>query len=165
MSKIRGVELMLDLPGIPPGMSNRYLLLDTTLVDTSRSHPPCTDLWKILTNTGLFTAGDGATPIVFANPPVPLDLAKSWLNACISTHACCNSKSADDFQLPARLLDVGEGTIKLVETKDWETRPRYATLSCWWGKLKFLKLTTETLGQFKVIVPIQKLSRTFQGCH
>jgi hypothetical protein len=50
----------------------------------------------------------------------------------------------------------------LVQTTDWETFPRYATLSYCWGRDEFIKLTLDTLDSFLDIVPYKDLPETFK---
>lgn len=52
--------------------------------------------------------------------------------------------------------------MRLVETTSLNISILYATLSHCWGKLDFLKLTTENLDSFKTSIPYNFLTKTFQ---
>jgi hypothetical protein len=86
--------------------------------------------------------------------------AKTWLDACSTSHALCNHVHTKGF--PSRLLKVNQEPINIVLTKNWATRPYYAALSHCWGKLKFLTLTQDSLETFITQVPIEQCPKTFQ---
>lgn len=105
-------------------------------------------------------ACEKAGSTILLQAPTQLDLAKRWLGDCVANHAWC--KGYEYYPLPTRLLSVGTKLVKLVETKCWETRLKYATLSHCWGKADFLKLENATLKSFMTALPIEKLTKTFQ---
>ncbi|TVY54002.1 hypothetical protein LCER1_G003568 [Lachnellula cervina] len=89
-----------------------------------------------------------------------LDLAKKWVDACLETHESC--KSTEDRQLPTRLVDVGSTPIRLIQSSDLTTKPRYATLSHCWGTQNFHKLQQNNLEDFMRAIPEENLTKTFQ---
>jgi hypothetical protein len=50
----------------------------------------------------------------------------------------------------------------LVLTADWETFPKYATLSYCWGREDFIKLTPDNLDSFLNIIPHEDLPKTLK---
>ncbi|KAK0105029.1 hypothetical protein ONS96_004434 [Cadophora gregata f. sp. sojae] len=58
----------------------------------------------------------------------------SWLNYCAKNHKSCNEPWEDEF-FPTRLVDVSSFPfIRLIKTKDLETRDRrYVALNYCWG--------------------------------
>ena len=111
-----------------------------------------------LTCTDSFS-GVGSIPRTKTRQP-SLATAKRWLTECSTSHALCNIKRND--LLPSRLLRVTEEPVKIVLTKDWITKPHYATLSHCWGELKFDTLTQNSLKSWMVRVPIEQAPKTFQ---
>jgi hypothetical protein len=104
--------------------------------------------------------GKETAPLTAGGVTSQLDLAKKWLNVCSDTHKSC--KSAEDRQLPTRLIDVGSTPIRLVLTSTFTEKPRYATLSHCWGTGDFLKLKENSLEDFMKAIPEEKLTKTFQ---
>ncbi len=71
-----------------------------------------------------------------------------------------------EFQYPTRLLYVGtfEGShsIRVCESRDLLSRPRYATLSHCWGGIETGKLTSSEYATYKQGVPISDLPKNFR---
>lgn len=88
-----------------------------------------------------------------------LTLAKQWLRNCSFTHDSCQVKTT--HRLPSRLLAVNSIPMKLVLTANMQFRPAYATLSHCWGKLEFLKLTSNSLNTFQVELPAEVMTKKF----
>ena len=65
-------------------------------------------------------------------------------------------------KLPSRLIDVGCTTPRLVQASDVPSSTRYLTLSHCWGTKAFTTLTQGKLSRFRMKLPIDKLSNTFQ---
>ncbi|KUJ18197.1 HET-domain-containing protein [Mollisia scopiformis] len=93
--------------------------------------------------------------------------ARQWLAACSQEHP--RRQAQKTGQLPARLLyirkppaAIDQPIVQLVETKDLEISAPYAALSHCWGRLDFVKLTSETLDSFKTGIPFDILTKTFQ---
>jgi hypothetical protein len=95
-----------------------------------------------------------------------LNLAKSWLQDCLSKHSECCQETPN--WLPTRLLKINESggsMIRLILTKlksPTEHPGPYLTLSHCWGKARFLTLTAHTLPQLLQGVDISELPKTFQ---
>ncbi|TVY38125.1 Dehydrogenase [Lachnellula subtilissima] len=108
----------------------------------------------------LFTLRKESTHLAAHKDLSQLELAKKWLDACLETHESC--KSTEDSQLPTRLIDVGSTPIRLVQSSDLTTKPRYATLSHCWGTQNFHKLQQGNLEEFMSAIPEEHLTKTFQ---
>lgn len=94
------------------------------------------------------------------DPIDPFDIADKWLRTCSDSHESCCGKS--QLRRPTRLVSIGDDVVKLVLTTDWETLPRYATLSYCWGRDDFLKLTSDKLDSFLNAIPYEDLPKTFK---
>jgi hypothetical protein len=95
-----------------------------------------------------------------------LNLAKSWLQECMSKHSKCCQENLK--WLPTRLLRIhgsGASRVKLLLTKPAsanENHGPYLTLSHCWGGVRFLTLTTNTLSQLLEGIDTSELPKTFQ---
>jgi hypothetical protein len=92
-----------------------------------------------------------------------LDLAKAWVENCISDHPQC--QSADELFVPKRLIEIltgdsGSVQIRLRETAGEEVR--YVTLSHCWGNHIPLRLLKGNMAKMKEEINYQQLSRVFQ---
>ncbi|KFY11433.1 hypothetical protein V492_04458 [Pseudogymnoascus sp. VKM F-4246] len=112
------------------------------------------------TDQQLFKAGMEATRLTSHRDISQLELAKKWLDGCLETHEFC--KPIEDYQLPTRLIDLGSTPIRLVQSSELATKPRYATLSHCWGTQDFYKLEQDNLKDFMTAIPEEKLTKTFQ---
>lgn len=90
----------------------------------------------------------------------PLDMARAWICECRDTHKQCHNLK--DYDLPTRLVSIGESAVKLVATTTLDIVPSYATLSYCWGAEDFTMLTSDTLQSFLAEIPTQELPKTFQ---
>ncbi|RFU28330.1 hypothetical protein B7463_g8015, partial [Scytalidium lignicola] len=92
-----------------------------------------------------------------------------WLDECSSggTHKLCQ-QAPRTIERPKRLLNInpsdeGDGkSVRLCENTEIPVSDRYFTLSHRWGTLQHIRLTEATLPSFKVRIPWDMLSRTFQ---
>ncbi|KAF5669453.1 het-domain-containing protein [Fusarium heterosporum] len=98
-----------------------------------------------------------------------LELAKEWLNSCLTIHEACNTWShpTGNGFLPTRLIKVsGLGTTvfltKLCLGKDLPLGTRYLTLSHCWGGADIVKLTKDSLSSFLSDIPLQRLPQNFR---
>lgn len=98
-----------------------------------------------------------------------LDLAKEWLNGCLTTHEACHSRShpTGSGVLPTRLVKVAgfRTTVfstKLCLGKDLPLGTRYLTLSHCWGGADIVKLTEDSLPSFLSDIPLQRLPQNFR---
>jgi heterokaryon incompatibility protein (HET) len=95
-----------------------------------------------------------------------------WLHECESGHPECRPEISQAASLPARLLEVPQGSsgtpIRLVQTDtftqdDQAKQPlRYATLSYCWGNILPIRTTESTLRQFETGIPEEALPKTFR---
>lgn len=90
-------------------------------------------------------------------------LIKQWLGQCTKGHLRCKEHvSRRTARLPARLLDLSNHQLRLIDTKETTPDGTYASLSHCWGSGQYFKLTTATNDQMKAGFSISLLSRTFQ---
>ncbi|KAK5754035.1 hypothetical protein LTS12_015889 [Elasticomyces elasticus] len=98
----------------------------------------------------------------------PLQLAKHWLNLCLSDeddqHKLCNAKI--EGYMPTRLLDVAsseaDGMLRLIVTEGLQ-HEAFITLSHCWGHNEQPILTTENLEERCLLgTSIDSLPKTFQ---
>ncbi|KAM0417480.1 hypothetical protein ACHAPT_012544 [Fusarium lateritium] len=64
--------------------------------------------------------------------------------------------------LPTRLVQVKQGSLRLVECTETAISGLYATLSHCWGGAQILKLMTGNIDALKVDIPFHRLPQTFQ---
>ncbi|KAH7126041.1 heterokaryon incompatibility protein-domain-containing protein [Dactylonectria macrodidyma] len=94
---------------------------------------------------------------------------KFWITECSSHHTNCRLER-NTVQKPTRLLHLGSPSspmeVRLVEGKSIPSGTEYLTLSHCWGHVQPLQLTSQTIGEFKTSLPVEKLPKTFlQACH
>lgn len=89
------------------------------------------------------------------------NLAKRWLEQCITSHARCNGPIMQR-KLPSRLISVGSNPPRLVHVSELPPLTQYLTLSHCWGTKAFFTLTQDRLAKFRKKLPLDKLSKTFQ---
>lgn len=99
---------------------------------------------------------------------VSLQIAKKWLNDCVTGHALCTPEPRSGRWYPSRLLDLDDTTqdgltsLRLITTKSQSLEGHYTTLSHRWGQAKFLQLTRHNLEDFHREIPIAELPQTFR---
>ena len=97
-----------------------------------------------------------------------LQIAKKWLNDCVTGHASCAPEPRSGRWYPSRLLDLDSPTqdgltsLRLITTKSHSLEGHYTTLSHRWGQAKFLQLTRHNLEDFHRRIPIAELPQTFR---
>ncbi|KAK8023898.1 hypothetical protein PG993_011964 [Apiospora rasikravindrae] len=87
-----------------------------------------------------------------------LDMAKMWLHECLGSHTSCGSTRK--HSAPTRLVWIGDDNVKLMQTKEMEINPPYATLSYCWGTEPFTMLTSGTFDAFLNAIPFSDLPAT-----
>src|SRR5579862_1068655 len=93
-------------------------------------------------------------------------LARGWFGWCKMTHDKCTDPGNE--KLPTRLVYVGkqfplEPQLQLsAELTESEKPVEYLALSHCWGTAKFLTLETSNIDEFRLGIPWERLSRTFQ---
>jgi Heterokaryon incompatibility protein (HET) len=88
-----------------------------------------------------------------------LPLCRAWLRNCVKSHRHCNHHG--ERWKPTRLLKI-DGDVQVALASELEGYPSYATLSHCWGSLNFTTLTRNNLEQFRVRVPFEALTKSFQ---
>lgn len=85
--------------------------------------------------------------------------AERWLRDCVANHGCGKERPG---QFPARLLDLQDTDIHLIET-DGSERP-YSALSHCWGDPKHRRLisTVTTIHKHQAGIPWAIIPKTFQ---
>jgi hypothetical protein len=93
--------------------------------------------------------------------------ALQWLRTCVLSHPECEHLRDADWY-PTRLLHLGssgenqtDGTIRVIETQDEPPSGPYVTLSHCWGDINMLKLTTDSLSDYKHGIHMADLPKTF----
>jgi len=91
--------------------------------------------------------------------PACIDLARQWIEECISSHPCCRAPKSP---LPKRVVDVGSegGEPRLYLSQKEEIVP-YTTLSYCWGNFRHITTTKDTLKQRLLGIPTSVLPKTF----
>lgn len=96
-----------------------------------------------------------------------LELAAYWTKTCIATHKKCRplvTSGATSF-LPTRLLDVSNGSIRLIESEH-ETDPAaersYVALSHCWGLIPIIRTLKNNYQDHRKLILPEKLSKTFR---
>jgi hypothetical protein len=95
-----------------------------------------------------------------------LDLAKSWIHACIHSHKKCNLRMMTNSWYPTRLLylqkaDHGKHLVRLNHTAEEKPSGPYTTLSHRWAGLDFIKLTKQNMRAFCHGIPTSQMPKTF----
>ncbi|KAF2633498.1 HET-domain-containing protein, partial [Macroventuria anomochaeta] len=95
-----------------------------------------------------------------------LQLASYWVKSCIVTHTkCCRKIPEDSIPfLPTRLLDVGNDTIKLVESDEITNFAdrRFLALSHCWGLVPIIRTLRNNYDKHRDRIPPEELSKTFR---
>ncbi|KAH8724214.1 heterokaryon incompatibility protein-domain-containing protein [Phaeosphaeriaceae sp. PMI808] len=99
--------------------------------------------------------------------PKALALAAFWLKRCIETHEPCRfiPRNEEAHFLPTRLLDVGNGSVRLIETGNEVSigeKCQYVALSHCWGQVQIIRTTKDNYETHKAGIGPEQLSRTFQ---
>ncbi|TVY93985.1 hypothetical protein LAWI1_G000680 [Lachnellula willkommii] len=163
---VRSEEGYLNLTLTWPGLDNYcWLPADPLYCIKNYDHRMLLTLWREccgmrLTSARTIYFGKEATRLTAHGHLSQLELAKKWIDACLETHESC--KSTEDRQLPTRLVDVGSTPIRLIQSSDLTTKPRYATLSHCWGSRNFQKLQQDNIEDFMRAIPEENLTKTFQ---
>lgn len=96
------------------------------------------------------------------NSVASFDWAHTQMARCLAEHPGCRPDSDVPHLLPTRVLDVGDGKIRLLETMG--ARGKYVALSHCWGDpaLMTTKLTAHTLQAYQTDIPFDSLPQTFR---
>ncbi|SCO92101.1 uncharacterized protein FRV6_16229 [Fusarium oxysporum] len=93
--------------------------------------------------------------------------AKEWFHECVLKHDNCNGVNTPKNWIPSRLIDVGSrppfpDTIKLRQTKGWQTSVQYAALSHCWGAVQPFKLLQRNVHVLMSGISTVDLPKTFR---
>jgi hypothetical protein len=95
---------------------------------------------------------------------VRYEKAKTWIQDCVSNHEKC--RNTDSPFLPRRVLDLRHfktsGLVKLIDTKNYDIREKYACLSYCWGTNNDFLTTTENLAAMMANIPWTDLPQTYK---
>ncbi|KAG9236244.1 heterokaryon incompatibility protein-domain-containing protein [Amylocarpus encephaloides] len=92
------------------------------------------------------------------NSAQALRAMQGWITECENTHGLC--ESSDNPVLPTRVVDCGEGVVKLIETNG--AVGKYICLSHCWGHSQIITTTKSTFKQRLGGIAWEDLSKTFQ---
>jgi hypothetical protein len=93
------------------------------------------------------------------------ELAKQWLNRCLTEHEKCANPVQASPPLPTRVVDVdagGDGSIVRLVSSAGHNGP-YIILSHVWGGIRILTTTFATLDERLNKITMESLPRTFQN--
>ena len=100
--------------------------------------------------------------------PKVLDLARLWLEGCMTTHDQCRLPTIPVHPVwsPKRLLQISASdssvsNLRLVQSPNLLDSKGYLTLSHRWGGADVVKLTEDTINAFLVEIPLARLPRNF----
>jgi hypothetical protein len=95
------------------------------------------------------------------NSKESLETVKKWLKICEEEHDCTSNAVAE---LPRRMLDVRNDTVRLHETSVEDYGSKYACLSHCWGNPPetMLRSTPATFNTYLEAIPWEMLPPTFQ---
>jgi hypothetical protein len=93
--------------------------------------------------------------------------AEKWLGTCLSSHSSCFKPSNDSHRLPIRLLEIDpdcSSKVDSIRLREDIYASRYLTLSHCWGSggQNVLRLLQDNIEDFKQMIPIAALSKTFR---
>ncbi|KAF3007476.1 hypothetical protein E8E13_004875 [Curvularia kusanoi] len=100
--------------------------------------------------------------------PKVLDLARRWLDKCMTTHdlCCISTTSSRPKWSPKRLIQISTSgdsihSARLVARSTLPESKGYLTLSHRWGGANVVKLTKDSLHSFMIDMPLETLPKTF----
>jgi hypothetical protein len=96
-----------------------------------------------------------------------LELAAYWSKTCITNHEKCRPLAAKDVAtfVPTRLLDIGNGSIRLIESKyemEATADRSYVALSHCWGLVPIIRTLKENYAEHRKRIAPERLSKTFR---
>jgi hypothetical protein len=95
-----------------------------------------------------------------------MDIARSWLDTCLSKHKLCNADRTETSWYPTRLLKLERNftgiSVCVIETQATAPSGPFACLSHRWGQANPKRLTMANLEELKAQVMFENLSREFQ---
>jgi hypothetical protein len=101
--------------------------------------------------------------LVSESPPeAHLEVAKQWLDKCLSSHIICREHSQNFPELPIRVIDVGQHDVspRLIDGSGISSS--YATLSHCWGHAPTIKTELKTLELLQQQIYLATLPKTFR---
>lgn len=94
--------------------------------------------------------------------PRIIEQVKSWLRTCVEEHAQCRGQEPTTLHRPRRLLDLRDGSIKLVESSQTGLKTSWMTLSYCWGSDQEVKLTKHSLLRHQIGIEHSSLPNTIR---
>ncbi|KAL8830630.1 MAG: hypothetical protein Q9170_005648 [Blastenia crenularia] len=95
-----------------------------------------------------------------------IELARGWINQCLSSHKECASQGVLPLVGPRRLLHIywscGEISVRLIECHAAAPALKYVTLSHCWGQSDVAKLTRGNYKTFTQNIPGELLPKTYK---
>lgn len=93
--------------------------------------------------------------------PESLQTVKRWIKECDEGHDCTSNAKSD---LPRRLLDVRNNSVRVHEITEEDAGTKYACLSHCWGypPNTILRSTLATFNDYRQAIPWEKLPKTFR---
>jgi len=93
--------------------------------------------------------------------PGSLQTVKRWIKECDEGHDCTSNSKSD---LPRRLLDVRNDSVRVHEITEADKGTKYACLSHCWGypPNSILRSTLATFNDYRQAIPWEKLPKTFR---
>ncbi|KAK3990415.1 heterokaryon incompatibility protein-domain-containing protein [Cladorrhinum sp. PSN332] len=113
----------------------------------AHSLPGSYNLGKIILKNAILFPGSFVAPVPDSYPTTKdnIELAKGWLNRCLTEHPAC-SRTRGTTPLPKHVLDISsadQGSVVLYRSNG--ERGPYVTLSYCWGATPALKTTSSNL--------------------
>ncbi|KAH7074194.1 heterokaryon incompatibility protein-domain-containing protein [Paraphoma chrysanthemicola] len=145
--------------GFRKGNSNDMLIMARMVGSCSgllKDDDLATSLYRSAQLPNDHTGSDGA-----------LQLAKYWLNKCTDTHTACRRTVLSDERsfVPTRLLDVGDGAIRLIETEhelEQDSERDFVALSHCWGLVPIIRTLKDNYEAHRKSITPDALSKTFR---
>lgn len=97
-----------------------------------------------------------------------LNIALEWFLNCTQNHGECSLQASQHTAwYPTRLIDIGSSdhsVARLIVTNEMSPLcgEKYTTLSHCWGGLDMVKLTVDSLANFKAVLPVHEFPKTFR---
>ncbi|KAF3065703.1 Serine/threonine-protein kinase ULK1 [Trichoderma lentiforme] len=128
--------------------------------------PPIISIYSDPASAFVPTYAQRGLPYIPESPDTQFKLLNQWIHLCDETHDCMSRKriAAINKNMPTRVIDVRNDSIRLVETSN-NTNDHYVALSHCWGKLtKEERFCTyaHNIDAMKMNIPYKALPKTFQ---
>jgi Heterokaryon incompatibility protein (HET) len=106
--------------------------------------------------------GERALNVSSTSDSFPFAICRNWIRDCLDGHIGCGESRGVNWS-PKRLLEMKNGRLKLLITKDEEPVGQYATLShCWGEGTGFMKLSADNIQDSEEEIDPLSLPATFR---